>query len=304
MNVTSSKTPRLARTELVTIINDYYTFLTTFYIPFSALKHPPPEGWPNVTAETTRDLDKSPYVIDLMKHLAYIDDAKSRGMITNVHYKSDVVDYSTYTVKDFESGRVMFGEEGLRYCIEEMEKERKEGDVEDEEDHGTDANGNDYEDEEIDSGDEDATDDESNVFKEDYDDDNIDIRDILVLSMGYESAGRILLLDVHKGVIHEDMIRYQLLSGVMVERFFDDLKDKLKRLVYVPVRGEFFEDVSEVEDDGPVPETADQSLDWHDKEHVKVVKRIYRKFGWPGESYRKDEAMEAVERYRASIQDD
>jgi len=49
-----------------------------------------------------------------------------------------------------------------------------------------------------------------------------------------------------------------------------------------------------------VPETADESLDEHDEEHVKVCKRIYRKFGWPGEGYRKDEATEAVEKYRMS----
>jgi hypothetical protein len=118
--------------------------------------------------------------------------------------------------------------------------------------------------------------------------------------MGYESGGRILLLDVHKGIIHEDIVRYNLVSGVWIEDFFDDMKDKLRRLDCVPVRGEFYEGVPEVEDDGPVPETADPSLDEDDEEHVKLFKRIYRKFGWPGEGYRKDEALEAVEKYRVS----
>lgn len=310
----SHKRPRLTPTQLAAMMNDYYTFLTTFYIPSSALKHPPAGGWPNITAEATISLDKSPVVIEVMKHLPYIDEAESGEMITNIHYKSDVVDYSTYTAEDFERYDVSYGEDGLKVCIEEMEEHRREEEENHQEDENNDTNEDEEnnnnedeegsEEEETNSDDEDAPNDEgySSDEGEDYGDDpdDVDIKDILLLSMGYESGGRILLLDVHKGIIHEDIVRCNLVSGVWIEDFFDDMKDKLRRLDCVPVRGEFYEGVPEVEDNGPVPETADESLDEHDEEHVKVFKRIYRKFGWPGEGYKKDEALEAVEKYRVS----
>jgi hypothetical protein len=287
------------------MITDYYTFLTSFYLPSSALKFPPPEGWPNITPDITRSLDKSSIVIELMKHLPYIDETESCQMITNIHYKSDVVDYSVLTAEDFSSGLVTEPEEGLRDGIREIENSRKEADDKSENE----------EDEEDDSNDEDIPDDDGNASEQDDsettsvvsnwwgddDPDEIDPKNLLVLSRGYESGGRTLILDVYKGNVHEDMIRCNLLSGVTIERFFADLRDKLQRLVYVPVRGEFYEDVPEVSDHGPVHETADPSLDMCDEEHAKVYKRIYRKYGWPGKEYNKIEALKAVERYRQSI---
>jgi hypothetical protein len=126
-----TKPPRLSRDELVTIISDFYTFLTTFYIPACSLKHPPPGGWPNITPETTKGFNKAPYVIDLMKHLPYIDEADAQEMITNIHYKSDVVDYSVLTAEDFASERPHVGENGLKWTIKQQEerKREKEGDA-------------------------------------------------------------------------------------------------------------------------------------------------------------------------------
>ena len=120
-----TKPPRLSRDELVTIISDFYIFLTTFYIPSSSLKFPPPGGWPNITENTTKGFDKAPCVIDLMKHLPYIDEAGAGEMITNIHYKSDVVDYSTLMAEDFAGERPYSGEEGLRAWAEEQEEDEK-----------------------------------------------------------------------------------------------------------------------------------------------------------------------------------
>jgi hypothetical protein len=126
-----TKPPRLSRDELVTIISDFYTFLTTFYIPACSLKHPPPGGWPNITPETTKGFNKAPYVIDLMKHLPYIDEADAQEMITNIHYKCDVVDCSVFTAEDFASERPHVGENGLEWTIKQQEerKREKEGDA-------------------------------------------------------------------------------------------------------------------------------------------------------------------------------
>jgi hypothetical protein len=112
-----TKPPRRSRNELVTIVSDFYTFLTTFYIPSSSLKHPPPSGWPNITPETTKGFDKAPYIIDLMKHLRYIDEADAQEMITNIHYKCDVVDYSVLTAEDFAGERPHVGENGLEWSV-------------------------------------------------------------------------------------------------------------------------------------------------------------------------------------------
>jgi hypothetical protein len=120
-----TKPPRLSREELVTIISDFYTFLTTFYIPSSSLKHPPPGGWPNITLETTKGFNKAPYAIDLMKHLPYIDEAGAQEMITNIHYKCDVVDYSVLTAEDFASERLHFGENALEWSIKQQEERKR-----------------------------------------------------------------------------------------------------------------------------------------------------------------------------------
>jgi hypothetical protein len=97
------------------------------------------------------------------------------------------------------------------------------------------------------------------------------------------------------------MIGYMLRDGEALRKHFAYLRDKLQRLVCLSVRGKCYEDVPEVWDDGPVPNTTDQPLGTYDEEYVKVFKRIYRKHGWPGEGYKNAEALEAVERYRRSI---
>jgi hypothetical protein len=123
--LSGTKPPRFSRDELVTIISDFYTFLTTFYIPSSSLKFPPPGGWPNIIEDTTKGFDKASCVIDLMKHLSYIDETDAHEMITNIHYKSDVVDYSILTAEDFEGERPYAGEEGLKTWAEEQEEDEK-----------------------------------------------------------------------------------------------------------------------------------------------------------------------------------
>jgi hypothetical protein len=150
--------------------------------------------------------------------------------------------------------------------------------------------------------------------------DDLVMTDMLCLATGYESFGRNIVLDVLAGVIHEDMIRCDLLSGVWVESWFEDMRDKFERLECVPVRGELYEDMSDIEDEGGEGEGEGEDkgkrrdiinriFGWSDEEHQeaedegKQFKRIYRKFGWPGEGYRKDEALAAVEAHRQNLED-
>jgi hypothetical protein len=57
-----------------------------------------------------------------MKQLPYIDEAESHEMITNIHYKSDVVGYSVLTAEGFAGERPYAGEEGVRWAVEEQEE--------------------------------------------------------------------------------------------------------------------------------------------------------------------------------------
>lgn len=79
------------------IISDYSTFLTKLYILESALKFISQGRWPIVNSELMVRAPRSPTVVDLLRHLPYIDEKDARNVITNVHHKSDVIDRSVRT---------------------------------------------------------------------------------------------------------------------------------------------------------------------------------------------------------------
>jgi hypothetical protein len=111
--------------QLITIINGFYTFFATFFIPESTLKRPPPGGWPNITLESTASFGKSQCVIDLIKYLPYIDEKDTHEMTTNIHYRSDVIDYPNRTANDFADASIHIGELSLKEEADEMRKEPK-----------------------------------------------------------------------------------------------------------------------------------------------------------------------------------
>jgi hypothetical protein len=255
--------------EIVSIIDEFYTFLATFYIPASALKRPPPGGWPNITNKSTVGFGKSQCVIDLIKFLPYIDAKDAGEMITNIHYKSDVVDYSVCTSEDFSSEDIQYGEIALKCMAEQQEEERLReeeakaaGDVSDDENSDTDSDTESY-----------------------HDPDVIRLENMFTLSNGYESMGRSLVLDVVNETIHEDQCLCYSVEAVDVREFFADMRHKFETLNFVPIRGELYENVSEIGDDEEPDEARED----------KIFKKIYQDHGWPGERYRKDEALAAVE---------
>jgi hypothetical protein len=68
--------PTIDSDEIVEIVSNFYTFLTTHpFLPGSSLKTPPSEGWPEEYREVWRKMGRSKEVIDLLSHLPYIDDA-------------------------------------------------------------------------------------------------------------------------------------------------------------------------------------------------------------------------------------
>ncbi|OTB06618.1 hypothetical protein M426DRAFT_9396 [Hypoxylon sp. CI-4A] len=88
------------RDEYIATINDFYTLLTRLHVPKEALIHPPQDGWPNITAEAGSSTGRSEFVLDLLKHLPYIAGGVEAGV--DIHYKCNVVDYSTRFPRDLE----------------------------------------------------------------------------------------------------------------------------------------------------------------------------------------------------------
>ncbi|KJZ69354.1 hypothetical protein HIM_11255 [Hirsutella minnesotensis 3608] len=63
---------RYSRNACIAAIRDYYAFLAKMYVDESAIVEPPDGGWPGISVESMRDLDKSEEVITLLRHLPYI----------------------------------------------------------------------------------------------------------------------------------------------------------------------------------------------------------------------------------------
>ena len=88
----SSQPPRYSRDEVVREVTSFYTFLTTLYIPSSALRFPPDGGWPNINAQSYSFLHKNDTVIDLLRCLPYITRADS-SIAHEIYPLTAVVDY-------------------------------------------------------------------------------------------------------------------------------------------------------------------------------------------------------------------
>jgi hypothetical protein len=83
----SEKTP-YSRDETVSAIKSFYEFLTTLpgLLP-SAIQDAPPNGWPEIDPNTLAPLKKNEAVIDLLRHIPYIDNNNSRGTV-EIAYKT------------------------------------------------------------------------------------------------------------------------------------------------------------------------------------------------------------------------
>lgn len=85
---------------------DYYQFLTKMpFLEPSDILYPPPEGWPQITKE--RLAKKSDEVIELLRHLPYVDSRREVWQIMPDSRPCDYVnkhpkDYKPYTPGDFE----------------------------------------------------------------------------------------------------------------------------------------------------------------------------------------------------------
>jgi len=61
-----------SREACIAAVRDYYHFLTQMYMEESVVVEPPKGGWPSVTSDSMRDVNKTDEVIALLKQLPYI----------------------------------------------------------------------------------------------------------------------------------------------------------------------------------------------------------------------------------------
>ncbi|KAK7753565.1 hypothetical protein SLS62_004423 [Diatrype stigma] len=81
------------RDRLVAAVDDYYTFLVSFYLDHRALRRPPPSGWPAIPLEKTSRPDKD-FLLDVARHLPYIAGGLDDDRL-NIDYKCRPIDYSS-----------------------------------------------------------------------------------------------------------------------------------------------------------------------------------------------------------------
>lgn len=74
-------------------IRRYYTFLAEDLgaIPSDSIVEPPEEGWPSITHDALAGLEKTDAVIDLLRHIPYIEPSEDYN--TRIAYSTDAVDY-------------------------------------------------------------------------------------------------------------------------------------------------------------------------------------------------------------------
>ncbi|KAG9252571.1 uncharacterized protein F5Z01DRAFT_660968 [Emericellopsis atlantica] len=60
--------------DTVRAFRDYYAFLAKMYVDESLIINPPSGGWPSITKERYRGMGKTDVVIELLRHLPYLDE--------------------------------------------------------------------------------------------------------------------------------------------------------------------------------------------------------------------------------------
>ncbi|MFG3289156.1 hypothetical protein ACGF3G_10180 [Streptomyces sp. NPDC048179] len=103
--------PVYSASEIVAIVLDFLTFLTTLHRDPDNLVMPPPGGWPGYTPENCADF-KSDFTIEVLRNLPYLgsrctDHDDSLGQI---HYKSHLINYGTFDSARFTDQEYLWAE--------------------------------------------------------------------------------------------------------------------------------------------------------------------------------------------------
>lgn len=247
------------RDNMVAPFYEYYTFHGRLHIPESDIKHPPAGGWPNITLENCSGFGKSDFAVDVLRHLPYIvEDDQRRMNSLNIHN----IDYKSYVLDYSMVTRQCFG------CVGRVKKDIKYGELM--HDHVT--------------------------------------KHKVVISEGYQSGGIVLLLDTSTGEIFEEIVRDGPGETLPVRDYFALKMRQCKelRLVFVPGEDPHQSDHDEVEppydaaamEEAGEPSSPEQYFFFAEDKDVEWVRHLYRKFGWPGKSWQKEECLKAIAEFR------
>ncbi|KAJ0122123.1 hypothetical protein J7T55_002635 [Diaporthe amygdali] len=125
----------------------------------------------------------------------------------------------------------------------------------------------------------------------------------VVIAEGYESGGIDLLLDTMTGDIFEEIIRCCSGDVLPVEEFFENRVRDSRGLVHVfvpgkdPLGGSSSVDVepydAEAVEAKGEPSIPGELFGYNLKE-LEWVRHLYKKFGWPGADWQKEEGLKAI----------
>ena len=89
----TDKQPTYSRDEVVSTITSFYEWLAKLHLPASAIKYPPPGGWPYITPKYLAFMNKTDTVVDLLRHIPYIE-RDSEWEPYQIYEKTSVMDYT------------------------------------------------------------------------------------------------------------------------------------------------------------------------------------------------------------------
>lgn len=81
------------RDQVIAAVTGYYDFLTRLHVEPKDIRRPPPGGWSEISQNAFKSLQKSDTVIDLLKHLPYIENDENFSPIL-VYTLSGCKDYT------------------------------------------------------------------------------------------------------------------------------------------------------------------------------------------------------------------
>ncbi|CAG9976174.1 unnamed protein product [Clonostachys byssicola] len=243
------------RELLVAPFREYYSLLQRLKFPADSVKTPPALGWPAMTTAACAVLGKTPFAIDVLRHLPYISNSHRHFDITNLDYRCDAVDYSD-----------LDPEELPRKDVEEAWADELQGE----------------------QGPEDG--DRISNFKH-----------VVMVANTVHTGGVVLLLDTFSGKIFEQFVICGSGVRLPVGEYFASRMERIRKLQLIFINWMDPQDMDdagidlEVEyDPGPKDSEGEPASDRDTKELVGWVRHLYRKFGWPGSDYKKEECMKAI----------
>lgn len=92
-NTMSDRATQSSWKPAVNAIRKYYTFLAQDLggIPAECIVEPPETGWPSITRDSLAGLEKADAVIELLRHLPYIE--RSKDYNTQIAFNTSAIDY-------------------------------------------------------------------------------------------------------------------------------------------------------------------------------------------------------------------